>query len=346
MILFFSLLHSILNNLMIPHLLCFTEMVAASVARAISDNSKFKSEQDLSSDIAGRDLNLSAAEHAACILNMREVSESRSSVNFVISDDMLTSPSSQHSNNENNDLDDYNNGSSAKAFHPDDFRRRLVPFADIFNRPLPTFPHRPVTHDKMSKNEEGYCCVSKGEGGVKSIEGEVEGDFIDRKLADRNVDSSNESSQKLYPVLQWKLKAGVMHVYNANNDNGVSGSSSILQPNDVHHHDNNDSKNNGNSSREKSDKLKTIDGDSQSVNLFPVLSFEEFVRDFNQVCTGSHLFLLDNVYVEINAHCFASVTYSFQYLSALLITYCLHLHSNILINCIPMQHSLIECDYL
>lgn len=245
-------------------------MVAASVARAKSDNTRLKSEQDLSSDFAVRDLNISAAEHTASILNMREVSESRSSVNFVTTDDMLTSPSSRHSN-ENNDLEDYNTGSSAKAFHPDDFRRRLVPFADIFNRPLPVFPSHPITSDETSKAEEGYCCVS--DGSTKSVKGG--GDFIDEELAGLHTYHSNELAKKLYPVLEWKLKAGVMYVYHAKSDSGAVGSSSTVQSNDVRHHDNI----NVNGNRERSDQ------DSQFVNLFPVLSFEEFVRDFNQVRT-------------------------------------------------------------
>ena len=47
---------------------------------------------------------------------------------------------------------------SPKVVHPDDFRRRLVPYADIFSKPLPVFP--PPPDDQQEEGKESSVTVS------------------------------------------------------------------------------------------------------------------------------------------------------------------------------------------
>jgi hypothetical protein len=136
--------------------------------------------------------------------------------------------------------------------HPDDFRRRLVPYADIFNRKIPIFSPPP----KNGKNENEIKNENVGSGSPNSkrklfpIFKESEVSFIENNTG---------TLPEYYRPLKWVMVAGVMSVsYNDNNDNG----------------DINDS--NDNTKKNDNDIIKND-------TLFPVLSFEEFIKDFNYV---------------------------------------------------------------
>ena len=308
----------------------YLEMVTASVARAI----KGDFEKDIPSNCSYKDLNLTAAEITTNILLKRENAELQLRSCLSGSDDA--------------EKRDDCNKSSSKILHPDDYRRRLIPFANIFYRPLPVFLPPPTDEESESirKNEAehvgnggsagsvengsvamksnghnnanksmGSDCINgdaaintshdnnhkydynnseNGGAGDGVTQVETSSDYPDRRLNAILSQSSPEKKSKTditatryYPKLKWEMKAGVMHVFEVNpiENNRVKTDRDIqIEIGSV----------TGDKSEEKQTLAELIipgmpcleiNGNAP-VNLFPVLTFDEFVKDFNYVSTN------------------------------------------------------------
>jgi hypothetical protein len=298
-------------------------MVTASVARAI----KGDFEKDIPSNCSYKDLNLTAAEITSNILLKRENAE-------------LQLRSCLSESDEAEELDDCNK-SSSKILHPDDYRRRLIPFANIFNKPLPVFlpPPRDEELENIRRNKgehvgnggngdsvekesvevksnghnNGNKCIgngyNNGDGAVKTshdnnhkydnsnsdnggagdgvTQVETSSDYPDRRLnailsqsSPEKKSKTNTSVTRYYPKLKWEMKAGVMHVFEVNpiENNRVKTDKDIEI--DIVKGENNEEK----------QTLPGMSGleikENTPVNLFPVLTFNEFVKDFTYVSTN------------------------------------------------------------
>lgn len=300
-------------------------MVTASVARAI----KVDFEKDIPSNCSYKDLNLTAAEIASNVLLKRENSE-------------LQLRSCLSESDEAEERDDCNK-SSTKILHPDDYRRRLIPFADIFNKPLPVFLPPPsdeelenirnkkvehvgnggnvgnvekggievksnghnngnksigngynngdtainTSHDNNHKYDNNNS--DNGGAGDDATQVETSSDYPDRRLNEILSQSSPEKKSKTntsvtryYPKLKWEMKAGVMHVFEVN-PREING---IKKDKDIEI---------GTVTGEKNEEKETLTEliipdmsglelkENTPVNLFPVLTFDEFVKDFTYV---------------------------------------------------------------
>jgi hypothetical protein len=307
-------------------------MVTASVARAI----KGDFEKDIPSNCSYKDLNLTAAEITSNILFRRENAE-------------LQLRSCLSESDEAEELDDCNK-SSSKILHPDDYRRRLIPFANIFNKPLPVFLPPPSddelenirrnkgehvgivgnggsvgsagsvekesvevkssghndngnksirngddtainnSHDNNHKYDNNNSENSGAGDGVTQVE--TSSDYPDRRLnailsqsSPEKKSKANSSVTRYYPKLKWEMKAGVMHVFEVNPiENNRAKPDKDIEVGSV--------------TGEKSEEKQTLTElilpgmsgleikEDTPVNLFPVLTFNEFVKDFNYVSTN------------------------------------------------------------
>ena len=284
-----------------------------------------------------RSLNLTAAEITSNILLKRENAE-------------LQLRSCLSESDEAEERDDCNK-SSSKILHPDDYRRRLVPFANIFNKPLPVFLPPPseeelenmrrnnkvehvgngehggsagsVEKESVEVKSNGHSNGSKSIGNAyingdtarntsshdnnhkydnsNSVNGgagdgatqvETSSDYPDRRLnailsqsSPEKKSKTNNSVTRYYPKLKWEMKAGVMHVFEVNPtvNNRVKTEKDIETETVT-----------GEKSEEKQTLTELIipgmSGlemkENAPVNLFPVLTFNEFVKDFNYVSTN------------------------------------------------------------
>ena len=250
---------------------------------------------------------------------------------------------------------------TGKIPHPDDFRRRLVPHADIFSRPLPIFPPPPdddvviieaenlFSDNSNSNSNSNIKCnnISNDEGNGMNV-GENETEQIKNEDGQLNKNSyvkshaksvstfdcidNNNQKCKYYPVLVFEMIGGVMCVFDEKDRNeriqksNVSNITSNNNSMKSHHDDNciihtdnghnenhncininnkndNDSpyrlnsnktsspsnssyvsKNNSEGSLREREEEK-IRKNKESGNLFPVLTIDEFVQDFNYVST-------------------------------------------------------------
>lgn len=318
-------------------------MVTASVARAI----KGDFEKDIPSNCSYKDLNLTAAEITSNILLKRENAE-------------LQLRSCLSESDEAEERDDCNK-SSSKILHPDDYRRRLIPFANIFNKPLPVFLPPPSDEElenvrrnkveyvgnggnggstgsvekesvEVKSNGHNYGNKSIGSGyingdtaintshdnnhkydnnnsenggagdGVTQVE--TSSDYPDRRLnailsqsSPEKKSKTNNSATRYYPKLKWEMKAGVMHVFEVN----PKEYDRVKTDKDIE---------TGTVIGEKNEENQTLTEliipgmsglemkENTPVNLFPVLTFNEFVKDFNYVSTN--LFVLVSCILSIN----------------------------------------------
>lgn len=303
-------------------------MVTASAARAI----KGDIEKDLPSNCSYKDLNQTPAEIASNILHKRERdnAESLSMLNLNELEKNRTKSSCLSESDETEERDDCNK-SPSKILHPDDYRRRLIPFANIFNKPLPVFLPPPSDDELEIINNEraanlgvevsnnGYHSNYKNNGnignngnngnGIGNGTGSVHGDSSintshdsadssamlsetvnedpDRRLNEIINQASHDKKSKItmpviryYPTLKWVMKAGVMHVFEVTPTQTKHSNQSYA----IESKEKNEDKQN----LKELDLTGILDHEINKelqVNLFPVLTFSEFVKDFNYVRT-------------------------------------------------------------
>ena len=289
-------------------------MVTASAARAI----KGDIEKDLPSNCSYKDLNQTPAEIVSNILHKRERDNAEPllmlNLNELEKNRMNSSCLSE--SDETEERDDCNK-SPSKILHPDDYRRRLIPFANIFNKPLPVFLPPPSDDELEIINNEraanlgvevtnnGYHGNYKNNGndgnngnygnnGTGSVHGdssintshdsadssavllETVNEDPDRRLNEIISQASHDKKSKItmpviryYPALKWVMKAGVMHVFEVTPiHTKYSNQNTVIESKEKN---------------EEKQNLKEFDLKDLPVNLFPVLTFSEFVKDFNYV---------------------------------------------------------------
>ena len=297
-------------------------MVTASAARAI----KGDIEKDLPSNCSYKDLNQTPAEIASNILHKRERDNAESllilNLNEIEKNRIKTSCLSE--SDETEERDDCNK-SPSKILHPDDYRRRLIPFANIFNKPLPVFLPPPsddeleIINNDIAANvgtevtNNSYHGHYKNNGnsgnGTGSIHGgdssintshdsadscamlsETVNEDPDRRLNEIISQASVDKKSKLtmpvtryYPALKWVMKAGVMHVFEVSPIH-----TKRVNQNTVIESKEKDEEDQNIRILKELDLSCILDHDINKelpVNLFPVLTFSEFVKDFNYVRT-------------------------------------------------------------
>ena len=300
------------------------EMVTASAARAI----KGDIEKDLPSNCSYKDLNQTPAEIASNILHKRERDNAESLLMLNLNEEKNRIKTSCLSESDETEERDDCNKSPSKILHPDDYRRRLIPFANIFNKQLPVFLP-PPSHDEIEiiNNENaanvgvevtnnGYHNNCKNNGnnvnngtgnGTGSIHGgdssintshdsadssamlsETVNEDPDRRLneiiSQASVDKKSKTTMpvtRYYPALKWVMKAGVIHVFEVSpiHTNRVNQNTVIESKEKIEENQNI-------KELKELDLTGIVDHDISKevpVNLFPVLTFGEFVKDFNYV---------------------------------------------------------------
>ena len=206
---------------------------------------------------------------------------------------------------------------TGKVPHPDDFRRRLVPHADIFSRPLPVF--LPPPDDAEWIEAANFSKINNvGDAHIQST--------------GHRDNHSDKDKCKYYPALVYEMIGGVMCVFNekdrnnriqkrnvsnitSNNnsdksrhddDNCCHGDGDSIIDNMIsNHHDINSMSISNSDNPSNSDRFSVSNSSNMSKNnseismkehneeiirknreignLFPVLSVDEFVKDFNYV---------------------------------------------------------------
>lgn len=208
-----------------------------------------------------------------------------------------------------------------KTLHPDDYRRRQVPYADIFNKPLPLFPLPPDQQKKEIATKEELN--NTGNGGVNDGLNDREkntqinqasighlnnctDDLQDKKLDEILGFSdcgSGSGAVKYYPLLEWEMIAGVMHVYEADKrksesdtdtENETIGETETEEGSRIGGEVSCEAEASVPSLGSTTDEALQVNAERKSrsaviASLFPVLSFDEFVRDFNYVSTSKNI---------------------------------------------------------
>ena len=109
---------------------------------------------------------------------------------------------------------------TGKVPHPDDFRRRLVPHADIFSRPLPVFLPPPDDAEVIEATKVSGI-INDSDTHIKSTSqrDSSNGNSIDFNMSTNGNDISDENKCNYYPVLIYEMIGGVMCVFNEKDRN-------------------------------------------------------------------------------------------------------------------------------